>query len=121
MAPALAYASGLLFVVGGWGALVAAFSARSLVVLLVAVLGDTGLGLSAIGAQTQVNGLAPSERRGELTAAFLACIHGVVLVTSNGVGLLSKAMSSFAATVASVRISWKRSRSRAAMAQPVKG
>ena len=104
--PAVAQTLGLLSVVAGLAALVGAFPARSLAVLLVAaVLGGIGLGLGAIGAQTEVNALAPPERRGEVTAAFLACIYAGVIIASIGTGLLSEVMSLFGAvTVVSIVI-----------------
>ena len=75
-------------------ALVAAFPTHSLTLLLVAaVLTGTGHGVAFFGAQAQVNQLAPSDRRGEVTAAFLAVIYGGVAVSVIGVGFLSDASS----------------------------
>jgi predicted MFS family arabinose efflux permease len=91
-------ATGLVLLVLGLAALVAAFPPRSLALLLTAaVLAGAGLGLGFVGAQTQVNRLAPAERRGEVTAAFITCIYAGVAVTAIGVGLLSDALSLFAA------------------------
>jgi MFS family permease len=98
MPPVIVQAVGLLALVAGLAALVAAFPARLLVLLLVAaVLAGAGLGLGSVGAQTQINGLAPEERRGEVTAAYITCIYTGVTVTAVGAGLLSGVMSLFAA------------------------
>jgi MFS family permease len=96
--PVIVQAVGLLALVAGLAALVAAFPARQLVLLLAAaVLAGVGLGLGSVGAQTQINGLAPEERRGEVTAAYITCIYTGVTVTAVGAGLLSGVMSLFAA------------------------
>jgi MFS family permease len=71
---------------------------RSLpLVLAAAVLAGTGLGFGYFGAQTEINRLAPGERRGEVTAAFISCIYLGVSVTAIGTGLLSDATSLFTA------------------------
>lgn len=96
--PAAGQPIGLLVLVAGLIALVGAFPSRSLPLLLAAaVLAGTGLGLGLVGAQTQVNQLAPGERRGEVTAAFTTCVYLGVTVAATGVGLLSDALSLFAA------------------------
>jgi MFS family permease len=90
--------TGLVLLVLGLAALVAAFPPRSLALLLAAaVLAGAGLGLGFVGAQTQINRLAPAERRGEVTAAFITCVYAGVAVAAIGVGLLSDALSLFAA------------------------
>jgi MFS family permease len=71
---------------------------RSLaLVLAAALLAGTGLGFGYFGAQTEINRLAPGERRGEVTAAFISCIYLGVSVTAIGTGLLSDATSLFTA------------------------
>jgi len=96
--PTVVQAVGLLTLVAGLAALVAAFPARLLVLLLAAaVLAGVGLGLGSVGAQAEVNGLAPEERRGEVTAAYITCIYTGVAVTSVAAGLLSGVISLFAA------------------------
>ena len=58
-----------------------------------AVLGGAGHGLAFLGAQAEINELAPIERRGEVTAAFISCIYFGVAMSAIGVGLLSTALS----------------------------
>jgi len=95
--PATGQYLGLVLAVG-LIALVAAFPPRSLLILIAAaVLAGAGLGLGFVGAQTQINQLAPAQRRGEVTAAFITCLYSGVTVAAVGVGLLSDALSLFAA------------------------
>ena len=58
-----------------------------------AVLGGAGHGLAFLGAQADINDLAPIERRGEVTAAFISCIYCGVAISAIGVGLLSTTLS----------------------------
>ena len=89
---------GLLFLVGGLGALVGASPTRSAVLLVAgALLAGAGLGLSYVGAQAQVNQVAPADRRGEVTAAFVTCVYIGLSTGAIGVGLLTDALSLFAA------------------------
>ena len=89
---------GLALLVAGIGALVTAFPAHSLaLVLLAAVLAGTGLGFGYFGSQAQINRLAPAERRGEVTAAFITCLYSGVTVTAITTGLLSDAISLYTA------------------------
>lgn len=67
---------------GSWGLLVAA-----------AVLAGVGHGLAFLGAQQELNELAPDERRGEVTAAFIACIYLLVASFVVGSGLLGSLFS----------------------------
>jgi hypothetical protein len=63
-------------VVVGLVALVAAFPAHSLaLVLAAALLGGVGHGMAFLGAQQNLNAIAPPDRRGEVTAAFFVCIY----------------------------------------------
>jgi MFS family permease len=89
---------GLALVVLSLGALVAAFPAHSLaLVLLAAVVGGVGHGMAFLGAQTDVNAIAPPDRRGEVTAAFFVCVYLGVAVSAIGVGLVATAASLYAA------------------------
>jgi MFS family permease len=98
MTPRRAQAGGLGLLIVGIGALVAAFPLGALpLVVAAAVLAGTGLGFGYFGSQTQINQLAPGERRGEVTAAFISCIYMGVSVTAIGTGLLSDATSLFTA------------------------
>ena len=85
---------GLVLVVTGLAALVLAFPLHSLAALFAsALLGGAGHGLAFLGAQAEINELAPIERRGEVTAAFISCIYSGVAISAIGVGLLSTALS----------------------------
>jgi MFS family permease len=87
-------AVGLGLVVVGLVALVLAFPAGSLVlVLLAAVLAGIGHGMAFLGAQADLNAVAPPERRGEVTAAFFMCIYMGVAVSAIGVGVVATATS----------------------------
>src|SRR5215211_574456 len=83
MTPGRAQPLGLGLLIVGLGALVLAFPLQALpLVLAAAVLAGTGLGFGYFGAQTEINQLAPGERRGEVTAAFISCIYLGVTVTA---------------------------------------
>ena len=93
--------AGLAVLAGGLVALVVAFPLHSLaIVLAAALLAGAGHGLAFLGAQTELNHLAPSDRRGEVTAAFMSCIYGGVAVSVIGVGLVSTSASLFTAVAA---------------------
>jgi len=73
----------------GLAALVVSSPLHSLTVLLAgAVLAGAGHGLGFLDAQQELNRLAPEERRGEVTAAFIACIYAVVGGSVVAAGLL---------------------------------
>jgi MFS family permease len=98
MTPQLAAQAGLGLLIAGIGALVLAFPLHSLaLVLAAAVLAGAGLGFGYFGSQTEINRLAPGERRGEVTAAFISCVYLAVSVTVVGTGLLTDATSLFTA------------------------
>jgi MFS family permease len=98
VAAAPAQSAGLVLLACGLAALVVAFPLHSLpTVLAAAVLTGAGHGLAFLGAQTEVNHLAPAERRGEVTAAFMSCIYGGVAVSVIGVGLVSTTASLYTA------------------------
>ncbi|GAA5195857.1 MFS transporter [Rugosimonospora acidiphila] len=89
--------AGLLTMVAGLVVLVAANPLASPPALVVAaVLAGLGLGMSFVGAQTQINRLAPGQRRGEVTAAFITMVYLGVSVSAIGVGVLSDVLSRFA-------------------------
>jgi MFS family permease len=116
MTPGRAQPLGLGLLIIGLGALVLAFPLEALpLVLAAAVLAGTGLGFGYFGSQTQINQIAPGDRRGEVTAAFISCIYMGVSVTAISTGLLSDATSLFTAVatagsvvagVAAVTIAW---------------
>jgi MFS family permease len=92
--PARDQSAGLALVVVGLAALVAAFPAHSLaLVLAAALLGGVGHGMAFLGAQQDLNAIAPPERRGEVTAAFFVCIYLGVAVSVIGVGVVATLFS----------------------------
>jgi predicted MFS family arabinose efflux permease len=98
LTPARAQPIGLALLVGGIAALLLAFPARSLALVLTgATLAGAGLGLAYFGSQAEINRIAPPERRGEVTAAFITCLYVAVATTSISVGLMSDAASLAAA------------------------
>jgi MFS family permease len=87
-------AIGLLLLAVGLASLVAASPAGSLALLAFgSLVAGTGHGVAFIDAQQELNELAPPERRGEVTAAFVACIYFVVATSVISVGLLDRAVS----------------------------
>jgi MFS family permease len=100
-APASAQPAGLGLLACGLIALVVAFPLHSLpVVMAAALLAGAGHGLAFLGAQTEVNHLAPPERRGEVTAAFMSVIYGGVAVSVISVGIVSSSVSLYTAVAA---------------------
>ncbi len=98
VAPQVAEPAGLVLLVAGLVALVAAFPTHSLELMLAAsVLTGTGHGVAFLGAQSDANRLAPAERRGEVTAAFLATIYFGVAISVIGVGFVTDATSLYTA------------------------
>ncbi len=70
-------------------ALVVSSPAHSLAVLVAgALLAGAGHGTAFLSAQAELNDLAPPARRGEVTAAFIACIYFVVATAVIGSGVL---------------------------------
>jgi MFS family permease len=85
---------GLALVAAGLTALVLAFPLHSLAALFAsALLGGAGHGLAFLGAQAEINELAPIDRRGEVTAAFISTIYFGVAASAIGVGLLPTTLS----------------------------
>jgi MFS family permease len=98
MTPRRAQPAGLALLIAGIAALVLAFPLHALaLVLAAAVLAGSGLGFGYFGAQAEINQLAPGDRRGEVTAAFIASVYLAVTVTAVSTGLLADATSLFAA------------------------
>jgi len=98
MPPHRAQVVGLALLIGGIAALIAAFPRHSLALVLAgAALAGAGLGLTYFGSQSEINRIAPSDRRGEVTAAFITCQYVFVSVTAISVGLVSDAASLAAA------------------------
>ncbi|HZR79524.1 MAG TPA: MFS transporter [Candidatus Binatia bacterium] len=94
-------AGGLTILTVGMLALAAAGPLHSLAVLLAgAVCTGAGHGFAFVFAQYELNMIAPSERRGEVTAAFVSCIYVVVATAVIGAGLLDLVLSLNAAVSA---------------------
>ena len=79
-------ALGCVLVAVGMGGLIAAAPAGSFAVLLAgALVAGVGQGLSFLTAQEELNEIAPEDRRGEVTAAFIAftyaCVAGSVVAS----------------------------------------
>jgi hypothetical protein len=96
--------------------------------LTASALTGTGHGVAFLGAQSHANELAPPERRGEVTAAFLATIYFGVAISVIGVGFVSDATSldtavaAFSGVIAAVSLlsisAHTRARTRARAARP---
>jgi hypothetical protein len=84
----------LVMLAVGLVALAAAGPTGSLVVLLAgALVTGAGHGLGFLNAQHELNDIAPAERRGEVTAAFICCIYALVGGAVIGTGLLDLGLS----------------------------
>ena len=87
MSPARAQPLGLVVVMAGLVLLVLAFPAGSLALILgSALLTGAGHGFTFLGAQADINDLAPPERRGEVTAAFATAVYLCVALPVVGLG-----------------------------------
>jgi predicted MFS family arabinose efflux permease len=87
-------AVGLVLLVAGLGALVVGAPFHSLAALLAgAVSAGAGHGLAFLNAQQELNDLAPRDRRGEVTAAFISCIYFLVATSVVTTGALDRAFS----------------------------
>jgi MFS family permease len=99
-------AIGLVLLAAGLAGLVGAGWASSLALLAAgAVCAGAGHGLAFINAQQELNDLAPAERRGEVTSAFIAVLYAIVGTAVIGVGALDEVLSlraSFAAVAVAV-------------------
>lgn len=88
--PHIAQAWGLGLLAAGLMALVLASATDSVILLIAAsVLAGTGHGLGFLGAQDDLNRLAPPERRGEINAALYTCIYLGIAFPVIGVGVLA--------------------------------
>jgi MFS family permease len=100
----LSQAAGLLALSVGLVSLVLATPLRSLTLLLVgSVVAGAGHGVAFLNAQQELNEIAPVEHRGEVTAAFIACIYSLVAAAVVGTGVLALRFS-LSAAVASVAV-----------------
>jgi predicted MFS family arabinose efflux permease len=87
--PAASQATGLGILAAGLLALVLAAPLHSLAVLVAgAIAAGLGHGLAFLNAQEEVNQIAPARHRGEVTAAFIACIYFLVASAVISTGLL---------------------------------
>jgi MFS family permease len=93
-----AQAAGLGLLALGLVFLVVALPLHSLAVVIAgAVLAGAGHGVGFLASQTDINDVAPDQRRGEVTSAFAMCIYAGVASSVIGVGLLTLRVSLFAA------------------------
>jgi MFS family permease len=97
-------AFGLLLLTLGLGALVAGAPFHSLAAFLGgAIAAGAGHGLAFLNAQEELNDLAPAERRGEVTAAFISCIYFLVATAVISAGVLDRLLSlTLAVTIVAV-------------------
>jgi MFS family permease len=96
--PPLEQAAGLGLLCAGLIVLIAAAPVRSLPLMVVgAISAGFGHGLAFLNAQQELNEVAPEERRGEVTAAFIACIYALLATSVVGAGLLDEYVSLTAA------------------------
>jgi MFS family permease len=94
-------ALGCVLLALGLGGLVAAAPSGSPAPLVVgAVVAGAGHGIAFLTAQQELNELAPGERRGEVTAAFIACIYFLVASFVVASGLIGSIFSVDAAVEA---------------------
>jgi MFS family permease len=97
-------AVGLAVLAAGLLALVVAAPLHSLALMLVAAIAaGTGHGVGFLNAQQELNEIAPAERRGEVTAAFIGCIYFLVACSVISSGLLDFRFS-LSVSVASVAV-----------------
>ena len=106
---ARAQAAGLALAAAGLAALVAAFPAHSLALLIAAaLLAGSGHGIAFLAAQSELNVAAPPGSRGEVNAAFYTLTYLGVATCVIGTGLLtltiplSHAVTIFAVTIGTV-------------------
>jgi hypothetical protein len=95
-------AAGLVLLIVGLAALIAGAPTHSLALLLCgAVAAGSGHGLAFLNAQQELNELAPANRRGEVTAAFVSSIYFLVATSVISSGVLDEFFS-LTASVAAV-------------------
>ncbi len=96
--PGRAQPYGLVSLIAGVALLIVAFPLHSLAAVLAApLLAGFGQGFALFGAQKDVNLLAPHERRGEVTAAFITCLYGGVAISTIIAGALATSFGIFSA------------------------
>jgi MFS family permease len=87
-------AVGCILVALGLGGVVAAAPTGSIALLVAgSIVAGLGHGVAFLTAQEELNELAPGERRGEVTAAFIACIYFLVASFVVASGLLGSIVS----------------------------
>jgi MFS family permease len=87
-------ALGCILVAVGLGGVVAAAPSGSIGLLVAgSVVAGVGHGIAFLTAQEELNERAPGERRGEVTAAFIACIYFLVATFVVASGLLGSLFS----------------------------
>jgi MFS family permease len=87
-------ALGCVLLALGLGGVVAAGPSGSLPLLVAgSIVAGIGHGIAFLTAQHELNELAPGERRGEVTAAFIACIYFLVASFVIASGLLGSLFS----------------------------
>ncbi len=85
---------GCVLVALGLGGVVAAAPSGSVAFLVAgSIVAGAGHGIAFLTAQQELNELAPGERRGEVTAAFIACIYFLVASFVIASGLLGSLFS----------------------------
>ena len=90
----LSQAVGLGILATGLVALVLAAPLHTLALIIAAsLLAGIGHGLAFLNAQEELNDIAPPEHRGEVTAAFIACIYFLVASAVIATGLLDLRLS----------------------------
>jgi MFS family permease len=90
----LSQAIGLGILAAGLVALVLAAPLHTLALIVAAsLLAGIGHGLAFLNAQEELNDIAPPEHRGEVTAAFIACIYFLVASAVIATGLLDLRLS----------------------------
>jgi MFS family permease len=95
-------AGGLILLAAGLLALVLAFPAHSLLLLLAAgLLAGAGHGIGFLGAQAELNLAAPADQRGAVNAAFYTVIYLGVATAVISTGLLTLSVSISTAVTAS--------------------
>jgi MFS family permease len=84
-------AVGLALLAAGLGAVIVAAPLSSLALMLVAATAaGAGHGLAFLNAQQELNELAPPQRRGEVTAAFISAIYFLVATAVISTGVLAE-------------------------------
>ncbi|HEX5468633.1 MAG TPA: MFS transporter [Gaiellaceae bacterium] len=85
----LSQAAGLAILATGLLALALGGPSRSLPLLIAgSLLAGAGHGVAFLNAQEELNEMAPADRRGEVTAAFISCIYFLVAGSVVSTGLL---------------------------------